>query len=275
MSNSAMVTYTKLSPNHSGTRTHIIDTITIHHMAGNCSVQTCGDIFAPKSRQASSNYGVSGKKVGLYVDEKNRSWCSSNRTNDQRAITIEVANDAAGVRNKTWTVSDETMNTLIKLVADICKRNGIAKLIWSDKRNDRINHVNGCNMTLHEDFANTLCPGPYLKSKMPYIAEEVNKLLDGVTPDPVNQPIGVKYSGTFPTLPSRGYFQKGDKGVNVTRMQQFLIWYDGTFLPRYGADGSFGSETLAAVRAFQTREKLVVDGLFGKKSLAAAKAVRK
>lgn len=178
MSNSTMVTYTKLSPNHSGKRTHVIDTITIHHMASNLSVETCGDIFANKNRQASSNYGVSGSKVGLYVDEANRAWTSSNRYNDQRAITIEVANDANGVKNKTWTVSDETMSTLIKLVADVCKRNGIAKLVWSNNKNDRINHTSGCNMTLHKDFAATACPGPYLESKMPYIADEVNKLLN-------------------------------------------------------------------------------------------------
>ena len=175
MSNSNMVTYTKLSPNNSGKRTHAIDTITIHHMAGNLSVQTCGDLFAKPSRKASSNYGVNGREVGLYVDEANRSWCSSNGTNDQRAITIETANDGGA---PDWHVSDTTMSTLIKLVADICKRNGIKKLIWSDNKSDRVNHANGCNMTIHSDFAATACPGPYLKSKMAYIASEVNKLID-------------------------------------------------------------------------------------------------
>lgn len=174
MSNSNMVTYTKLSPNNSGKRTHAIDTITIHHMAGNLSVQTCGELFAKPQRKASSNYGVNGKDVGLYVDEANRSWCSSNGTNDQRAITIETANDGGA---PDWHVSDITLNTLIKLVADICKRNGISKLIWSDDKSERVNHTNGCNMTIHSDFAATACPGPYLKSKMAYIASEVNKIL--------------------------------------------------------------------------------------------------
>lgn len=183
MSNSAMVTYTRLSPNCSKPRNHAIDTITIHHMAGNCSVETCGEIFTPTSRQASSNYGVDTKgHVGLYVDEANRSWCSSNRDNDHRAITIEVANDG-GAPN--WHVSDTALNTLIKLVADICKRNGIKKLIWSNSKSDRVNHVNGCNMTLHKDFASTACPGPYLESKMPYIADEVNKLLGAADVTPV------------------------------------------------------------------------------------------
>lgn len=175
MSNSPLVTYTRLSPNNSGKRTHAIDTITIHHMAGNLTVEQCGAIFANTKREASSNYGVNGKNVGLYVDEANRSWCSSNAANDQRAITIETANDGG---DPNWHVSDTTLSTLIKLVADICKRNGIKKLVWSDNKDDRVNHRNGCNMTIHSDFAATACPGPYLKSKMSYIANEVNKLLN-------------------------------------------------------------------------------------------------
>lgn len=177
MSNSNLVTYTKLSPNHSGKRTHVIDTITIHHMAGNLDVVVCGNIFANTARQASSNYGVHENQIGLYVDEANRSWCSSNRENDQRAITIEVSNDTAGVKNKTWTVSDTTYKTLIKLLVDICKRNGIKQLIWSNNKSDRVNRVNGCNMTVHQDFAATMCPGPYLYSKMADIAKKVNEEL--------------------------------------------------------------------------------------------------
>ena len=172
MSNSPLVTYTCLSPNCNKPRNHKIDTITIHHMAGNLSVQTCGSLFAKPSRKASSNYGVNHKEVGLYVDEANRSWCSSNGTNDNRAITIETANDSGA---PDWHIADDTMDTLIKLVTDICKRNCIEKLIWSDNKNDRINHVNGCNMTIHSDFAATACPGPYLKSKMAYIAQKVNE----------------------------------------------------------------------------------------------------
>lgn len=175
MSNSAMVTYTRLSPNCTKPRDHVIDTITIHHMAGNLSVEKCGEIFAPTSRQASSNYGVDSKgHIGMYVEECNRSWCSSNKVNDNRAITIEVANDG-GAPN--WHVSDTALNTTIKLVVDICRRNGIKKLIWSDNKSDRVNHVNGCNMTLHQDFKSTSCPGPYLKSKMSYIAAKVNEEL--------------------------------------------------------------------------------------------------
>lgn len=176
MSYSNLVSYTRISPNKTSPRDHKIDTITIHCMAGDLSIETCANVFAPSSRQASSNYGVdSNGRIGCYVDEDDRSWCSSNRANDMRAITIEVANN--GGADTGWHVSDTAMNSLIKLVADICKRNNISKLIWSDSKDDRINHRNGCNMTVHRDFKNKDCPGAYLMSKMSYIASEVNKLL--------------------------------------------------------------------------------------------------
>ena len=182
MSNSSLVSYTKISPNKNSPRNHKIDTITIHHMAGNLSIETCGNVFANKSKQASSNYGIgSDGRVGMYVEEKDRSWCSCSSSNDNRAITIEVANNT-GAPN--WTVSDKAYNSLIDLVTDICKRNGIEKLIWSDKKTDRVNHKNGCNMTLHSDFASTSCPGPYLKGKMPQIASDVNARL---IPEPAKE----------------------------------------------------------------------------------------
>lgn len=176
MSYSSLVDYIKISPNKTSPRNHKIDTITIHCMAGNLTIETCANVFAPTSRQASSNYGVgTDGRIGCYVDENDRSWCSSDRANDMRAITIEVAND--GGADTGWHVSGVAMSSLIKLVADICRRNNIKKLVWSDNKYDRINHKNGCNMTVHRDFANKSCPGDYLMSKMPYIASEVNKLL--------------------------------------------------------------------------------------------------
>nr|DAM37294.1 MAG TPA: N-acetylmuramoyl-L-alanine amidase [Caudoviricetes sp.] len=175
MSNSSLITYTKLSPNCTKPRNHKIDTITIHCMAGNCSVETCGEIFAPASRQASSNYGIgSDGRIALYVDEANRSWCSSNATNDHRAVTIEVANTVAA---EPWPVSDKAYAALLNLVTDICKRNGIAKLVWSTNKADRVGHLNGCNMTVHRDYANKSCPGDYLYSRHAAIAAEVNKRL--------------------------------------------------------------------------------------------------
>ena len=165
--NSKLVDYVKRSPNHSGLRTHKIDRITIHHMAGVLSVEQCGSIFASAARQASSNYGIdSNGRVGLYVDEKNRSWASSSWDNDQRAVTIEVSNSATGGQ---WPVSDKALSKLIDLCVDICKRNNIRKLNYTGSTTG--------NLTLHCWFAATACPGPYLKSKMKYIATQVNKRL--------------------------------------------------------------------------------------------------
>lgn len=167
MSNSPLVQYTKLSPNCSKPRNHVIDTITIHHMAGVLSVETCGNIFANSSRQASSNYGIgSDGRIAMYVEEKNRSWCSSNAANDNRAITIEVSNSKNGGN---WPVSDYVLSRLIDLCVDICQRNGIKKLNYTGNKSG--------NLTMHKWFANTACPGPYLESKFPYIAEQVNKKL--------------------------------------------------------------------------------------------------
>lgn len=184
MSNSPLICYTKISPNKNSPRNHAIDTITIHHCAGNLSVETIGQVFANKSKQASSNYGIgSDGRVGMYVEEKDRSWCSCSGSNDHRAITIEVAN-CTGAPN--WKVSDKAYATLIELVTDICKRNGIEKLIWATSKTDRKNHKNGANMTIHSDFASTSCPGPYLQSKMADIAAQVNaKLAPAPQPTPV------------------------------------------------------------------------------------------
>ena len=178
MSNSPLVVYTKLSPNHSGKRTKKIDTITIHCMAGNCSVETCGNLFANSARQASSNYGIgTDGRIALYVDEANRSWCTSSNANDQRAVTIEVANNGGA---PDWAVSAKAYAALLDLVTDICKRNGIKRLVWSTSKNDRVNHLNGCNMTVHRDYANKSCPGDYLYNRHGQIAAEVNKRL-GIT----------------------------------------------------------------------------------------------
>lgn len=172
--NSPLVSYTNISPNRTSPRNHIIDTITIHCVVGQVTVERLGEIFAPTLRKASSNYGI-GKdgRIGMYVEEKDRSWCSSNKTNDHRAITIEVASDTT----HPYAVTDKALESLIKLCADVCKRNNIKKLVWSTNKNDRVNHLNGCNMTVHRDFANKSCPGQYLYDRHGYIADEVNKLL--------------------------------------------------------------------------------------------------
>ena len=171
--NSPLVSYTKLSPNHSGRRTQCIDTITIHCVVGQCSVETLGDIFSKASRQASCNYGIGADgRIGMYVEEKNRSWCTSSRSNDQRAITIEVASDT----KPPYAVNSKAYAALINLVVDICKRNNIKKLLWKADKS-LIGQVDKQNMTVHRWFANTECPGDYLYNKHAQIADEVNKKL--------------------------------------------------------------------------------------------------
>jgi hypothetical protein len=166
MSNSPLVNYTIISPNSSA-RTAKIDTITIHHMACDASIEVCGASFASRDRGASSNYGIgSDGHIGLYVPESRRSWCSSSSQNDNRAITIEVANDG---RDPDWHVSDKALAATIDLCTDICKRNDIKMLNYTGDKSG--------NLTMHKWFAYTGCPGPYLGSKFPYIADEVNKRL--------------------------------------------------------------------------------------------------
>ena len=172
--NSPLVDYTRISPNRTPNRTHAIDTITIHCVVGQCSVETLGAIFAPSTRQASSNYGIGyDGRIGMYVEEKDRSWCSSSASNDHRAITVEVASDTY----HPYAVNDKAYAALLNLVTDICRRNGIKKLVWSTNKNERMNHLNGCNMTVHRDYANKSCPGDYLYNRHGNIAAEVNKRL--------------------------------------------------------------------------------------------------
>lgn len=176
MSNSPLVTYTKLSPNHSGRRNHVIDTVSVHCMAGNASVETCGALFADTSRKASSNYGIgSDGRIALYVEEANRSWCTSNVANDHRAITIEVANNGGA---PDWPVSDKAYAALLDLLTDICRRNGIKKLLWKGDKS-LIGQVDKQNMTVHRWFAAKACPGDYLYNRHGEIAAEVNRRLEG------------------------------------------------------------------------------------------------
>lgn len=171
-----MVAYTKISPNRTKNRNHAIDTITIHCVVGQCSVETLGNVFAPTSRQASSNYGVGvDGRIGMYCEEKDRSWCTSSSSNDNRAITIEVASDTT----HPYAVKDVVYNSMINLVADICKRNGIKKLMWQADKS-LIGQVDKQNMSVHRWFANKSCPGEYLYNLHGDIANQVNTLLGAV-----------------------------------------------------------------------------------------------
>lgn len=176
MSNSPLISYTRLSPNHSGRRNHVIDTISIHCMAGDASVETCGALFADPSRKASSNYGIgSDGRIALYVDEVNRSWCTSSASNDHRAITIEVANNGGA---PDWPVSGKAYSALLDLLTDICRRNDIKELLWKGDKS-LIGQVDKQNMTVHRWFAAKECPGDYLYNRHGEIAAEVNRRLKG------------------------------------------------------------------------------------------------
>ena len=172
MSKSSLTNVTILNNHYSSRNGNKIDKITIHHMAGNLSAESCGRVF--QNREASSNYGIgSDGRVGCYVEEEYRAWCTANPANDRRAINIEVANDGGA---PDWHVSDVAIAKLIDLCVDICQRNGIERLNYTGNTDG--------NLTRHNMFMATTCPGPYLQSKFPYIVDEVNKRLGPVPPTP-------------------------------------------------------------------------------------------
>lgn len=179
--NSSMVVYTKLSPNHSGQRTHAIDRITPHCVVGQCSVETLGNIFYPTSRQASSNYGIgTDGRVAMYVEEKNRSWCSSSNANDQRAITIECASDTT----EPYAMNSKVYDSLVKLCTDICRRNGKKKLLWLGDKDKTLNYnpkPDEMVLTVHRWFANKSCPGNWLYARLGDLASKVTAALGGDT----------------------------------------------------------------------------------------------
>ena len=187
--NSPLVTYTLLSP-HYNPREHEIDTISIHCVVGQLTAkQVCNlECFAvddPDDDDASCNYvvGTDGS-IGLCVEEKNRSWCTSSRSNDHRAITIEVASDT----KHPYAVNSVAYAALLDLVTDICKRNGIKKLLWKADKS-LIGQVDKQNMTVHRWFANKACPGDWLYERHGEIAAEVNKRLNASVEEKVETPV--------------------------------------------------------------------------------------
>lgn len=177
--NSKMVVYTKLSPNHSGQRTHGIDRISPHCVVGQVTAESLGSLFAKSSYKASSNYGIDKNgRIGMYVEEKNRSWCTSSNANDQRAVTIECASDT----KSPYRMNDAVYQTLIKLCADICRRNGKRKLIWFGDKNKTLNYSPKSDemiITVHRWFASKSCPGDWLYSRLGDLAKKVTAELSG------------------------------------------------------------------------------------------------
>lgn len=178
MSNSELICYTKLSPNHSGQRTHGIDRITPHCVVGQLSCEAICNCF-PSGREASCNYGI-GKdgRIALCVEEKNRSWCSSSSANDQRAVTIECASDTS----EPYAMCDAVYESLVKLCADICRRNGKTKLLWLGDKDKTLAYApqpNEMVLTVHRWFAKKSCPGNWLYARLGDLAARVTADLNG------------------------------------------------------------------------------------------------
>lgn len=197
MSNSSLVSYTKLSPNHSGQRTHAIDRITPHCVVGQCSVETLGNIFLPTSKEASCNYGIGADgRVLLCVEEKNRSWCSSSPENDQRAVTIECASDTTAP----YAFKDVVYQKLVALCVDICKRNGKKKLIWLGDKTKTLNYAPKSDemvLTVHRWFANKSCPGDWMYARMGDLASKVTAQLGGSTSGSTGGSTGTTTTGSL------------------------------------------------------------------------------
>lgn len=179
-----MVSYTRLSPNHSGQRTHSIDRITPHCVVGQLSAESICRCFTSPSRQASCNYGIgTDGRVSLCVEEKNRSWCSSSNANDQRAVTIECASD----KTEPYAMNSRVYDSLVKLCTDICRRNGKKKLLWLGDRNKTLNYAPKSDemvLTVHRWFANKSCPGDWLYARLGDLAARVTAALGtGISAD--------------------------------------------------------------------------------------------
>ena len=202
VSSLATESYPAYAGNYSGPEARKnITAVTIHHMAGVLSAASCGAIFQRPGRNGSSHYGIGvNGEIAWYVDENCVAWTNSNWPSNQCSVTIETSNSANG---GDWPVSDASLKSLIKLVADIAKRNGLGKLVPKE------------NLTWHSMFANTDCPGPYLLSKIQYIADEANKI-NGQGPAPTPTP-----------TPTPSGFKVGDK-VTLKKW----VDYNGTALKK-------------------------------------------
>ena len=226
MSNSALSCKRVISPNRNSPRNHKIDTITIHCVVGQMGVDALCSEFSRESKGASCNYGIGyDGRIVTVVDEEDRSWCTSSGENDNRAITIECASDAF----YPYAINANVWKSLVELCADICRRDGIKKLVWSTDKNTRMNHLNGCNITVHRDYANKSCPGDYIYSRLGQIAKEVNQKLSGA-------PAG-------PFKPYQGQVN-ADDGLNCRTSpvsgQVLRTFPDGTVLTITKEDGNWG-----------------------------------
>lgn len=255
MSNSSLIAYTKLSPNNSGKRKYPIAKITIHHMAGNLSIEQCGELFSRSGTGASANYGIgSDGRIALYVPEDKRAWASADFDNDNRAVNIEVANDGGAASS--WHVSSAALTSLVALCVDICRRNGIKRLDYTGNKYG--------NLTMHCMFMATACPGPYLKQRFPWIADKVNAQLEGkASPAEPTTPAAPTTPEGYPAPRKLRELSRDDNATaadaQVSALQTLLALRGH----KLTTDGLFGPATEKAVRAFQKAQKLTVDGIVG------------
>ncbi len=262
--NSPMVVCTNLSPNHSGQRTHAIDRITPHCVVGQCTAEGLGSWFAKTTTQASSNYGIDRDgRVGMYVEEKNRSWCSSSNENDQRAVTIECASDTS----EPYAFNDVVYRTLIDLCADICRRNGKTKLLWIGDKAKTLSYTPAADemvLTVHRWFAAKSCPGAWMYERMGDLADEVTAILakEEEQDEPGTKPEPDYCEVSVPIL------RKGDTGTAVRSAQALLIargcYCGGRYvMGREEPDGIFGPVTEKTVMSLQALHRLEPDGVIG------------
>lgn len=213
MSNSNLVNLVSYSPNHSGTRTHPITKIAIHHTAGVLTAAGIGSVFKSTSRQASCNYGVgSDGKIVLVVDECNRAWTTSSAWCDNRAVTIETSNSQYGGN---WPVSDLVLNRLIDLVTDICRRNKIKNCTYTGGKDGVLQ--------MHKWYAQTSCPGPYLGSKFSYIANEVNKRLKGGSATSTSNLYRVRKSWAD-SKSQKGAFKNLNSAIDLAKKHNYKVY---------------------------------------------------
>lgn len=236
MSNSSLVSYTGLSPNHSGKRTHSIDRITPHCVVGQLSAESICACF-PAGRDASCNYAIgTNGKIALCVEEKNRSWCSSNEANDQRAVTIECASD----KTAPYAMNNKVYQSLINLCVDICKRNGKTKLIWFGDKSKTLNYSPKSNemvLTVHRWFANKSCPGDWLYSRLGDLAAQVTKKLGGSSSTSSG---GSTTSGTLYRVQTGAFSKKANADALVKKLEAagydtYVVQVDGLYKVQTGA----------------------------------------
>lgn len=242
MSNSPLVSYTNISPNQSGKRQYPITRISPHCVVGQCSIEGLGGLFANPNLEASSNYGIAADgRVGMFVEEDCRSWCTSSWDNDQRAVTIECASDTY----HPYAFKENVYQRLIELCTDICKRNGKNRLVWIADKNKALNYTPASNeilLTVHRWFANKACPGDWLMARMQDLADKVTARLQ---PAPAPTP---KVPENKPTKP------RGQYAINYR-----------SFLPNYGGLNWVGDGELSGSQGLGIPiEAIQMEGGIGK-----------